>query len=322
MRDSVRIMWLLFLVCGCIPGLASVAEIRFFPACQKAPGALYLADLAEIRAEDSLAIKLAALPVGYLTGKPGQVKYMSSHTVERLYLRSLSQNHSLKIKHQDRIKVHLLSTQMNGAQVEREIRKHLSTIFPQSEQVRYEFFLERLPAVIHLPQTNAHTRVSLPVRFKDHGHQVVYFHFGESGKSLSRISIPVVIKKMQPVVVASGYLKKGTQVQSEQLEYQWMEVNGLVRPVLQMQDIRAGSRLLKSVSAGKVITFSYLEEPWVVNQGDIVRAHTRVGMGSVSVLARAINDGRAGQIIYLDNPESGKRIRGRIDTEGLVWVVN
>lgn len=83
----------------------------------------------------------------------------------------------------------------------------------------------------------------------------------------------------------------------------------------------AGWTSIRPLSNGSRLLPSDLLRPPDVRRGDVVLVKARHGRASLSLNVMAENSGRAGQVVTLRNPISGKRFQARVVGPGLASVV-
>jgi flagella basal body P-ring formation protein FlgA len=83
-----------------------------------------------------------------------------------------------------------------------------------------------------------------------------------------------------------------------------------------------GARALRSLAAGDVIQSGFIVAPLVVHAGETVTAIARIGGVEVSARFVAADNGRAGDVVRVVNPETKRTVRARVVTSGTVEVLN
>jgi len=88
------------------------------------------------------------------------------------------------------------------------------------------------------------------------------------------------------------------------------------------QDAVIGKMLTRPVRTGEPIARADLRRVELVRRDQIVQAVTLLGGARISVRLQAKQSGAAGDVIDVANPESGRRLRGRIQPDGTLVVVH
>jgi flagella basal body P-ring formation protein FlgA len=81
-----------------------------------------------------------------------------------------------------------------------------------------------------------------------------------------------------------------------------------------------GKRLVRGLSAGVPVTAADLETPPAVAKGDLVRLVARVGSVTAVTSGKALEAGRLGEGIRVENQASGRVVQGVLRERGLVDV--
>ena len=76
-----------------------------------------------------------------------------------------------------------------------------------------------------------------------------------------------------------------------------------------------------SIPSGEVVLERFVEVPFAVKRGQLVKIVAKKGGIYVETLGRALQNGRVGDIIRVKNVYSGKVIEGRVENEETVVVI-
>lgn len=135
----------------------------------------------------------------------------------------------------------------------------------------------------------------------------------------ARVSVKLAIKR----IVAAADLKPGQVIERSQLRFESLEeiptATSLAAPVASIEDF-AGLTPLRSIAAGTVVQKQWLVAPRIVTRGDTVKVE--VVSGSTRLVTEGIAEGSGvlGETISVQNPESKRYFRARIEGEGRVLV--
>jgi flagella basal body P-ring formation protein FlgA len=123
----------------------------------------------------------------------------------------------------------------------------------------------------------------------------------------------VSVTQKLTAVVAGKDLALNVPIDAAALRVETWSGPLLREPVaLRMEDV-LGRILKRPVKAGAVIPLALLEEPPVVRRGEAVKVEVLCGPARLQLDAVAEREGRAGEIVELRNPASGKIFRARLD---------
>ena len=132
---------------------------------------------------------------------------------------------------------------------------------------------------------------------------------GESVSSAEPVWVPLV--ELRPFWATTRPLTRGAMLTESDLEVQWADSGGRARHYPATEPI-AGMELRRGVPAGRILTADMLTPPVYVRRGEMVRIVTEQGGLTVSVRARALQDGRRDELIGCVNERSGRRMYVRL----------
>jgi len=95
----------------------------------------------------------------------------------------------------------------------------------------------------------------------------------------------------------------------------------LLTPLPVLSDLR-GTRVVRDLRPGEIVTAALVRVPPLVTAGDIVRVTVRLGRVEASGMAVAQQSGRRHDRIRLINPESRRTLIGRVTAPGHVEVIH
>ena len=156
----------------------------------------------------------------------------------------------------------------------------------------------------------------------------------QSGRSLGQVSVGVRCNGAEPwtiyvrglvsaVVespvlaesVARGSLIKASDVVVERIRTD-TDIKGIITDV---NDI-LGMEARRNLDPGEVLRFSDVNAPELVSRGQRVELISG-GLGlSVRMEGKAVNGGAVGDLVWVDNLTSGKRVQGEVSADGSVVV--
>ena len=129
------------------------------------------------------------------------------------------------------------------------------------------------------------------------------------------VRLTVVVQASQPTLVAAMPLARGSVLGASQLQLQSMPVAPGVEPVTDSAPL-VGRRLRSAMRAGQPLTSKLLEPELWVSTGDQVSLTAGAGAVAVSVSARALQDGHAGEQIRVRNHSSGRTVAAWVTGPG------
>ena len=146
-----------------------------------------------------------------------------------------------------------------------------------------------------------------------------YVQYGETRRFPVWARVVVTVKETH--LVALKDLNAGDELDKNQFKLETYQGPLLREPYLNDAAQADGMRLKFAVRAGSALMARMLDAPLAVARGELVNAIVENGGARLDVQAEAEENGRAGQIITLRNPRSGRSFHGRVESRGVVQVV-
>ena len=135
--------------------------------------------------------------------------------------------------------------------------------------------------------------------------------------------LTVKVQKLRKVVVIVKDLRTGRLLSPEDLGLQELPEKGLPRVCFQDPDGCLGKRLVKPLKAGAVLDPSSLQLPRSIARGSLCTLVQSSPQGlRITCQATALMDGKLGELIPFEIPDSGKRVRARVLGDGEASMEN
>lgn len=124
----------------------------------------------------------------------------------------------------------------------------------------------------------------------------------------------------RPVRVAQSQIKRSSTISQSntKIEHRWL---GVTEPIAD-PDRSIGMITRGTIDPGSMIFTSSLEAPILVERGQIVNARSIAGSVSVSLLVRAREGGRLGDIIKLESRDRSQQFQARVAGPGRVVIMH
>lgn len=299
-------------------------ELTFRSEVRLAPGRILLSDIADLEEERGCGVleQIKNIELGKASSKPGQVRLLNSHTVLKRFIKPVASLENIKVMSPGVVRVTTRFKEVYRDSLKKLLEEEVWKKIQNTKETEYQVHWKRTPKKLTLPESGGKIQVHFNPNFKDKGTQVAYVKVLQGSKVLSRASVPFEIKKWEYVLTASKPLQKGTLIQKGDLVREKVETTRIRNDLLYTEERFLNYRLRRSVSRGKIMKSAHLEAPFAVQEGQNIRVYTSIGEGEISVIARARQNGRSGQIIQLVNLTSKKRIQAKIDENGKLWAIN
>ena len=133
-----------------------------------------------------------------------------------------------------------------------------------------------------------------------------------------QLYIPVHIASSGKVVVAAHDLQAGTVLHAQDLKLVSASNADATAPAAHDASSVIGHTLVAPVSAGTPISLSGLQQALRVHSGEAITVHVRSGDVRIKTTAVALQDGRPGQSILVQNPATSYRYRVEVTDHGAV----
>ncbi len=123
----------------------------------------------------------------------------------------------------------------------------------------------------------------------------------------------------RPVRVSTQQIKRSTMISHEnsKIEHRWLSAT---EPIAD-PDSAIGLITVSTIDPGRMIYATNLEAPILVDRGQLVSARSIAGSVSVSMLARAKQSGRIGDIIELESKDRSQSFQARVAGPGQVVIL-
>ncbi len=132
--------------------------------------------------------------------------------------------------------------------------------------------------------------------------------------------VPVTVKVMTKIVVATNDLPRGSIIQPGDVTMELRDISRLHRGYLEDTKAAVGKKLRQRAGRDKVITPSKLVTPLTVKRNNrvIIRASNKTV--NVSMTGKALQNGSIGQVIRVKNESSNREVDARVIAPGIVEV--
>ncbi len=142
-----------------------------------------------------------------------------------------------------------------------------------------------------------------------------------TGSQPWKIYVPVNLQVWQRVLVAAGPLQRGRLLTEGDMILAERSVTEQARGFMLKPAQAAGYRLKRDLSEGDVITPGVIVAPPLIERGQDVVLEARAGALNVRMAGVALEDGLAGDIITVENRESGRKVEGVVRSGKTVEVL-
>ncbi|MFQ6110667.1 MAG: flagellar basal body P-ring formation chaperone FlgA [Nitrospinota bacterium] len=145
--------------------------------------------------------------------------------------------------------------------------------------------------------------------------------FRQGDKEVRRLWVTADIAVFAPVVVLAEPLRRNQEIREGAIELQERNLAELPRGAFTSPEQALGARARRLLGPGEVLTEAKVERPPIVRPGDMVKVVLRVRGLLITTLGRALQKGRKGELIQIQNTRSLKKLFGRVVDRQTVEVL-
>lgn len=196
------------------------------------------------------------------------------------------------------------------------------------------FLLERMPAEpvrVAIPPLDdfaldgvdpSSVRVEIETDAKEplHGRVPLTVSIVRGDDVLERRIVPVEIEDATLALVATRSLARGEVLRDGDVALRPVESAADRRAAVSDVESVAGKRLRRSVPSGTVLRAAWFEDVPLVKRGEPVRLSLVQGGLRIEATGLARQDGRAGEMVRVENQSSRREVLGRVGEDGVVHV--
>jgi flagella basal body P-ring formation protein FlgA len=171
--------------------------------------------------------------------------------------------------------------------------------------------------VLSLPSVSLHSegvglRVLRPLNGISPGQQSFLIAVESGGKEQARLWVKADVRVFENVVVSSQAMVLNEVVGAKDVRLERRDVSGLnARPFYRVDDV-IGQQVSRAISVNEALTDRNLDHPTLIRRGNTVILLYETRGFRVETPGTAEENGRAGELIQVKNPASGKVLRGRV----------
>lgn len=141
-----------------------------------------------------------------------------------------------------------------------------------------------------------------------------------AGSPAWSVYVPVTLESDVPVLVLRRAGARGAHLDAEAVSVETRRVAGLGSDYWCDLEALPHRSLTRAVPAGTVLTAELLQADYLIRQGQTVTLVASSPGIEVRAPARALEDGREGSRVRVQNLESMKTVQGVVDASGLIHV--
>ncbi len=177
--------------------------------------------------------------------------------------------------------------------------------------------------------------INLPVQLKEHlkvkninflkipdaaGDGLCSVEIEERSGRDKAIQVAFKVSAKRKLFILKEDMKKGDSVRAADIVVKEAFLNNGVSGYPKSIEDVDGKRLKKDLKAGTSLTTTVLEEPVLVQRGDVVNLVVENRKLTVQTQGRALDRGRLGDTVRVKNISSGKEVVGKLTTSNTVTI--
>jgi flagella basal body P-ring formation protein FlgA len=141
-----------------------------------------------------------------------------------------------------------------------------------------------------------------------------------NGRLIKVLPIRVTVEVFHNAVATTRPVEKGAKFTAENVSLARLPTSKMTRGCFNQLGYVLGRTAALQLPAGTVIRVSDINDPPAIRHGQTVQGIMRRGNVELAVQVRAVEDGKAGETIKVENTDSHKLLRGKILDEKTVLL--
>jgi flagella basal body P-ring formation protein FlgA len=296
-----------------------VVMVSLLPAVEVDRGAIVLGDVVEF---DGIGSELRGVLESIDLGPAplaGESRYIGNDYI-RLRLQQSYPQGAFRIAGSEGVAVVRRTVVIHGEEIFRQVRRF---IYDQTGAAENDIVVEagRLPQDIPVTASEPAIVVNAPSGQSLRGACLLTARIVAADKELARVTVPVVVRWMADVVVASGTISRGEIIRSGDIHIARHDVTNLgVAPVGDPEFV-TGKRARTTIKVNQPITERMIEQPPLVKRRDIVTLLYETGAVRICAKVEVREDGCLGEVVRVRNPQSRKEFSARVMSDTIVQAM-
>ena len=186
---------------------------------------------------------------------------------------------------------------------------------------RYTVEPVRVPPGLRLPWGNITYSCTLPNGIRKARLTAVNVDVLLNGVPYARMVCSMRVRIYEKIIVAASRIQKETPIKAEQLMLSEREDTGKAFERYTDANELVGKVVTANVAAGTVLHSGMIKEPIMINPFSKVNISTNVNGVEISIQGTALERGRRGDYIMVENDSSGRKLKAKVIDENNVQVV-
>lgn len=165
---------------------------------------------------------------------------------------------------------------------------------------------------VSLPSGTVSYRVLKPTKGITPGLQSLLVAADVNGQEAARLWIKAEIRVYDEVLITAYPLAHHERVSADKVRLEWRDISSVAaRPFYRLGEVE-GLEAARAIEVNEVLTQKSLERPTLMRRGSAIVLVYESGSLRVEAPGVAEEGGKAGDLIQVKNPSSGKLLRGLV----------
>lgn len=152
------------------------------------------------------------------------------------------------------------------------------------------------------------------------GNRVFKISFFKDGKALKTLYLSAKIHLFQEVFILQQTVRKNKKFKQEILRVGKREITAVTGIPLKTNENPENFIATRTLSKGRILRERDIRTPFCIRKGDRVNVEFSKAAFSIKLVVLALQDGSAGDMIWVKNPKNRKKMKVRVVAENLVKI--
>ncbi|MCU4676440.1 flagellar basal body P-ring formation chaperone FlgA [Catenovulum sp. 2E275] len=210
---------------------------------------------------------------------------------------------------------HSLATQYTKKQIEQLAAEHVESIYPAQADETLKAYASEIDSRLNINPCNGELVAEVPNFNAYSRHMTVKVKCNADSEWI--LYVPVQVKIMTPVIVASQYIESGQTISESDVQVQLLEKNRSRSGFIADKKTIIGSKAKRQIKSGQAIISRNI---CFVCRGEMVTIEAVTSGLSVKASGVAMADATYGETVSVRNTSSNRIIQGRVSSVGEVQI--
>lgn len=275
-----------------------------------------LGDIARIEGENADALALIELTTA---ANPGDSKQMSAALVSTRIEHAGYDRLAVQVEGAPRVRATTLYLEVTPAQLSESLREFIMTSMPWDLQDAL-IDVQAPPGTIRTPDGDLQIDWTANPQYRFVGPSVFRGSIAVDGAVQRTVTVRANVEAYAELLVARRDIPRGTLISANDLDYRKLSLQSTPEGVLEDHSEALGRVAKKTLLAGQPLTLRNLDLPVLVKRNQVVPVEVRLGGVLVQSRARAMSEGRVGDLVLCANTDSKEQFQGVVRQDGVVVV--